>query len=353
MIPAPPLLYAPGALAQVGALARQLGFRRTLIVADHAMDHAGHISALIASLAAAGVESTPWSNFGPNPTSAMAEHGREFAAQLHIDSLIGLGGGSALDATKAISFLLTNGGTMADYWGYAKAARPLLPMIGIPSTTGTGSEAQSYALISDPVTHVKMACGDPTAGFRYAVLDPLLTLTQPPAVRAAAGYDALSHAVESYVTTKRTPASRLYARQAWQLLRRGFPAPPSLEANADLQLGAWFAGCAIEASMLGAAHACANPLTARYGIVHGIAIAIMLPHVVRWNNLPDYADLHPHLADHLADLAAPLARPLSHYDIPPDALPQLAADAAQQWTGRHNPRPFDAASALELYQCAY
>jgi alcohol dehydrogenase len=259
----------------------------------------------------------------------MIEHGRAFAAQLGIDSLIGLGGGSSLDAAKGVNFVLTNGGTMKDYWGYGKATQPLLPMLGIPATTGTGSEAQSYALISDPATHVKMACGDPMASFRYAVLDPLLTLSQPPTVRAAAGYDALSHAVESYVTTKRTQSSQLFSRQAWDLLHASYAAPATLTSNANLQLGAWFAGCAIEASMLGAAHACANPLTARY------------------------ADLHPDLAGYLAELATGLALPLRECGVTMEMLPQLAHDAAQQWTGRHNPRPFDAAAALELYQCAY
>lgn len=353
MNPAPPLLYAPGALHQVGDLARSLGFRRTLIVADHGMEFAGHIGALIATLSAAGVECSPWSNFSANPDSAMIEHGRQFAAHLEIDSIIGLGGGSSLDAAKGVNFVLTNGGTMKDYWGYGKATKPLLPMIGIPATTGTGSEAQSYALISDPVTHVKMACGDPMASFRYAVLDPLLTLSQPPAVRAAAGYDAISHAVESYVTTKRTEASQLFSRQAWQLLHESFAAPASLPSNANLQLGAWFAGCAIEASMLGAAHACANPLTARFGITHGVAIAIMLPHVVRWNNCPEYADLHPNLSSYLAELAVGLALPLRECGVTMEVLPQLAEEAAQQWTGRHNPRPFDAAAALDLYQCAF
>ena len=130
-------------------------------------------------------------------------------------------------------------------------------------------------------------------------------------------------------------------------------APATLTSNANLQLGAWFAGCAIEASMLGAAHACANPLTARYGITHGVAIAILLPHVVRWNACPEYADLHPDLAGYLAELATGLALPLRECGVTMEVLPQLAHDAAQQWTGRHNPRPFDAAAALELYQCAY
>src|SRR5262247_4885498 len=109
----------------------------------------------------------------------MVEAGRDFAEPLGIDSIIGLGGGSSMDCAKAINFVLTNGGTMKDYWGFGKAARPMLPMIGIPTTAGTGSEAQAYALISDSETHAKMACGDPKAAFKVAILDPALTVTQP------------------------------------------------------------------------------------------------------------------------------------------------------------------------------
>ena len=128
-----------------------------------------------------------------------------------------------------------------------------------------------------------------------------------------------------------------------------------MEAVAQMQLGSWFAGCAIEASMLGATHATANPLTARYGTTHGSAIAIMLPHVVQWNGLRDYQELAPNLPMLLADLAAMAGLPgsLEEANVPPHDLPQLAEAAAQQWTGRFNPRPFDAAGALELYQCAY
>ena len=118
------------------------------------------------------------------------EHGHQWALPLGIDSLIGLGGGSSMDCAKGINFVLSNGGRIQDYWGYGKARQPMLPMIGIPTTAGTGSEVQSYALISDADSHVKMACGDPQAAFRVVILDPLLTVTQPQRVTAAAGYDA-------------------------------------------------------------------------------------------------------------------------------------------------------------------
>src|SRR6185295_10786955 len=207
-------------------------------------------------------------------------------------------GGSSMDCAKGINFLLTNGGVMQDYWGFGKAAQPMLPMIGIPTTSGTGSEAQCYALISDAATHVKMACGDPKAAFRIALLDPGLTVSQPASVTASAGFDALAHSVETWVTTKRNPISDVFSREAWRLLESNYErvlaAPADIEARGAMQLGAYFAGVAIENSMLGATHACANPLSAHYGTTHGHAIAILLPQVVRWNSRaagPRYAEL--------------------------------------------------------------
>ena len=355
----PRLVFGPGSLNQIGELAGQLDFHRTLLVADNGLLKAGHVARAGALLEAAGIIVTPFHDFDENPDTNMVEKGRIVAAAAKIDSIIGLGGGSSLDCAKAINFVHSCGGAMRDYWGHNKATRPLLPMIGVPCTTGTGSEAQTYALISDAETHVKMACGDDKAAFRIALLDPELAISQPAGVRATAGYDAISHAVESFVTTKRNAMSDAFSRQAWRMLSRAFPKlinqPEDIEAVAQMQLGSWFAGCAIEASMLGATHATANPLTARYGTTHGSAIAIMLPHVVQWNGLREYDELSPNLPALLADLAAMACLPgsLEEANIPLLDLSQLAEAAAQQWTGRFNPRPFDAAGALELYQCAY
>jgi alcohol dehydrogenase len=353
------LVFGTGRIHKVGGLARELGFRRTLIVADSGMERAGHVMTVLSALAGEGIESTPWSQFDANPDSRMVERGREFAAKLGVDSIIGLGGGSSMDCAKAINFVLTNGGRIQDYWGYGKTTKPMLPMIGIPATTGTGSEAQSHALISDAETHVKMAIGDAGASFAVAILDPSVAATQPLAVRATAGYDAISHAVETLVTTKRNAVSLCYSREAWRLLERSFERlladGNDLNALADMQMGSWFAGSAIEASMLGATHALANPLTATYGITHGQAIAVMLPHVVRWNEMPEYGDLHADLPGRLRELAeaAGLHGSLRVLGVEDGRLEELSLAAAQQWTGKFNPRPFDAASALELYRCAF
>jgi alcohol dehydrogenase len=331
----------------------------------------GVIERATALLGNAGIWSTCFNDFEPNPDTRMVEAGRAFAASQDVDSLVAIGGGSSLDCAKGINFVLTNGGTMNDYRGFGKASRPMLSSIGVPTTAGTGSEAQSYAIISDAETHAKMACGDPKAAFKIAILDPLLTTTQPRTVTAIAGYDALSHAVESFVTTKRTDVSEMFSRHAWRLLEphyeRVLAEPGDIGARGALLLGSHQAGVAIEQSMLGAAHACANPLTALYGTIHGIAIGVLLPHVVRWNaSVVDerYAELvkisgRDGAGDVLASRLDALARAgglpatLRELGVAREDIPALAADAAGQWTGTFNPRSFDAAAARELYERAY
>lgn len=369
----PRTIFGAGTFDQLGTVARSLGFSRALLVADSGVRDAGYVARAVALLEAAGVTAIPFHDFGENPDSAMVESGRAFAAPLGIDSLIGLGGGSSLDCAKGINFLLTNGGTMADYRGYAKVTSPLLPMIGVPTTAGTGSEAQSYAVISDAATHMKMACGDPSAAVKVAILDPELTLTAPRGVTATSGFDAIAHAVETAVTTKRTPVSEMFAHRAWSLLSDAFPVvmenPGDLEARSAMLAGSHFAGIAIEQSMLGAAHACANPLTARFGMPHGIALAALLPHVVRFNGSvaadlyaplvqPSWVARHrvvDRLVERLETLitAGGLTGTLRDRGIDEASLPELANLAAQQWTGTFNPRPFDAAGALEIYWAAY
>jgi alcohol dehydrogenase len=357
------VVFGDGIFDQLGMLGAELRLARALIVADKGIVATGLVDRAAKLLDAAGVVPFFFHEFGANPDTDMVEAGREYAAGGRIDGIVALGGGSSLDCAKGINFVLTNGGSMRDYRGHGKATRPMLPSIGIPTTAGTGSEAQSYALISDALTHAKMACGDEKAAFRIAILDPALTTTQPAAVTAVAGYDALSHAVEAYVTARRTNVSELFAREAWRLLEANYErvlaAPRDVGARGAMLLGSHYAGIAIEASMLGAAHACANPLTAKYGTTHGHAIAVMLPHVVRWNAeiVGDrYAELLPgkDLAVRLDELARAggLPRTLAEVGAPASDIPALAADAATQWTGQHNPRPFDAAAAHALYERA-
>jgi alcohol dehydrogenase class IV len=368
------VVFGAGTLDRLGELAQELGFKRTLIVTDKGLLPTGLVDRAKDLLGKAGIESWSFHEFEPNPDMAMVEAGRVEAATHQIDSLVALGGGSSLDCAKGINFVLTNGGTMRDYWGFGKARLPMLPSIGIPTTAGTGSEAQAYALISDTETHRKMACGDPKASFRIAILDPELTVSQPRAVAAAAGFDAISHAVESFVTKKRTAISDLFAREAWRLLEANYEVvlrePSNIEARGAMLLGAHEAGVAIEQSMLGATHACANPLTSRYGTTHAVAISVMLPQVVRWNAEvvgERYAELlrvsgravtddaGNQLALRLEELACAGGLPatLQSLNIPREDLSILAENATKEWTGTFNPRPLNQSSARLLYERAY
>ena len=315
-----------------------------------------------------------------NPTTAEVGAGLAVAQQYEPDLIVGLGGGSSMDCAKGINFVYSCGGRMQDYWGKGKATQPMLPMIAVPTTSGTGSETQSFALISDAETHVKMACGDPKAAFRVALLDPELTLTQPTHITAQTGIDAIAHALETYVTKPRNAASLSFSREAWLLLGGSFhrviTEPNNLEARADMQLGACFAGLAIENSMLGATHALANPLTASFGIPHGLAIALMLPHVIRYNGQDTtvgdwYQDLlectagangFPQPEDGVDGLVAfasqlvqhaKLSTTISACGVPSESLEALSHDAATQWTGTFNPRRVEQLELHAIYQAAY
>jgi alcohol dehydrogenase len=370
------LVVGPGTLGRLGALARDLGATRALVVSDPGVVRAGHATAGIAALEGVRVDCTLFDRFGENPTTDHVEAGVVVAREVQPDLIVAIGGGSSLDCAKGINFIYSFGGTMQDYWGRNKAdsRAAMLPAIAVPTTAGTGSETQSFALITDATTHVKMACGDTLAAFRVAILDVDLTLTQPPRVAALTAIDALSHAIESHVCRAATPVSQMFSREAWRLLAANVPKvfaePADREARAAVQLGAAWAGLAIEHAMLGAAHACANPLTADHGVVHGQAVGLMLPHVVRFNAddcTAGYAELVQQLAptvsatsagawlaDWLTALLAAggLATTLTELEISAPDVPRLAAAAALQWTAGFNPRPVTADDLALLYEAA-
>jgi alcohol dehydrogenase len=250
-------------------------------------------------------------------------------------------------------------------------------MIAIPTTGGTGSECQSYALISNDSNHRKMACGDPSALPKITLLDPELTCSQPFSVCAATGMDALSHALESAVCTRRNASSHRHAKQSFcllsQNLERVWSDPGNLEARGNVLLGAAHAGAAIEKSMLGAAHALANPLTAQKGIIHGQAVSLVLPAVLDFNRegadilaiygeLSRDAGLAPSgcgddqafhfLLNKIINLRhqARLPEQLSQVHCNPEDLTSLALDASEQWTASFNPLPVQKDDLLAIYQ---
>jgi alcohol dehydrogenase len=364
------VLFGPGKLTELGAIVRDLGGQRILLVTDPGIVAAGHVEPALESIAAAGLSATVFDGVAENPTTRHVERCMAVARSARADLLIGLGGGSAMDTAKGANFLLTNGGKMEDYWGVGKATKPMLPFVAIPTTAGTGSEAQSFALIAKDETHEKMACGDKKAAARVAILDPALTVSQPAWVTATAGIDAISHAIESYVTKARTPMSSMFARESWQLLASAYPAvledPTDIDARGRMLFGAHLAGCAIECSMLGATHSAANPLTAHFGTIHGAAIGILLPAVIRFNS-PVASELYAELVGGAVETAgerlaqtiegfrilAGLPQSLAEQEVDPSQITRLAHEAAQQWTAQFNPRPPSVQDFESIYRTAF
>lgn len=375
--PSTRVLFGENTIAQLGKLTREYGVRRILLVTDRGLIKAGHVERALDSLQKENLEVFLFSDLEENPTSQHVESGVHFAREnAPIDLIVALGGGSAMDCAKGINFLLTNGGKMEDYWGFAKALQPMLPSIGIPTTAGTGSEAQSYALIMHPQTHRKMACGDHKARFTAVILDPTLLISVPRAVAAVTGIDAISHAVESFVCTHANAMSRMFSKEAWRLLENNFIESLNNSANLAVQsnmlLGAHLAGMAIENAMLGAAHACTNPLTAHCGLAHGVAVGLMLPHVIRFNSqaveqayaeLLSATNLEPQnvsagskrMCERIVALqtSAGLPQRLRDCQVDENSLPQLAQAATQEWTGTFNPRPLTMVDFLQLYEAAF
>lgn len=372
------LVFGNGTLERLGELAREYGAGKVLLVTDPGIRSVGHVDRAQASLAAAELPVVIYDQAKENPTTECVADCVELARRERIDFIVGLGGGSSMDTAKGCNFLLTNGGEMKDYWGVGKASKPMLPLIAIPTTAGTGSECQSFALISDAHTHAKMACGDPKAMAKVAILDPELTLSQPPRVTACTGIDAVAHAVESAVTRKRNETSQQYSRVAFRLLSQSLPIvltnPDDVEARGRMLLGAAFAGTAIEHSMLGAAHSAANPLTAHFDVIHGQAVGLMLPHVVRFNGedatiATVYTELvagtaaasnngasaHESLAAALEGFmdAADLPRDLAACGVDAGKVNVLSEEAAGQWTASFNPRDITAADFTGLYSRAF
>lgn len=373
------IVFGDNQVDRVGELAADLGGTRVVLVTDAGILAAGHAERVRQSLARRVEAVGVFSEVRENPSTLDVERCLAVAREMRADLIVGLGGGSSMDTAKGCNFLLTNGGRMQDYWGVGKASGPMLPFIAIPTTAGTGSECQSAALIAEEGTHQKMACLDPKAAARIAILDPALTLSQPPRVTALTGIDAIAHAVETAVTTRRNPLSLMHSREAFRLLTLAFPRvlshPGDAIARGRMLLGAALAGSAIEQSMLGAAHAAANPLTARYGMAHGQAVGMMLPLVVQFNAQDRaarlaYAELvsDPQASSvegsdeevvarlvarlqYLLNLAG-LPRSLAGCGVAMSDIDALAEEAARQWTAAFNPRPVISADFEALYIAA-
>lgn len=362
--------YGDGAVEALGETAREVGLTHALMVTDPGIVRLGMAEAARARLAAAGVRVTLFDGVQPDPTLANVAEGLARLRAAGADGLVAVGGGSPIDCAKAIAVCHTNADPLPHYMGVEKIPRPGVPVIAVPTTAGTGSEVTRVAVLTDEERDVKMMLASRHLLCAAAIVDPLLTLSMPPALTAAVGVDALTHAIEAYVSRRAQPITDLLALSAVSLiggnLRRAWADGVDREARAAVMQGAMQAGMAFSNASVALVHGMARPLGACFHLTHGISIAVLLPVVTEFSlsAAPQrYARLaaqmgEPDLVTAVRRLNRDLGIPsLRDLGVPRDRyealLPKMAADALESGSPANNPRPATADEIVALYRRAY
>ncbi len=281
------VVFGCGVSEQVVEWGERLNGRSVMVVCDPGVKAAGIADPLLQKLTTAFGEVCCFHEVTPDPDIALVNRMTEFDKAKKTDLLIAIGGGSAIDATKAVRVLLSGGGAISDYEGMDKITKTTVPMIAIPTTSGTGSEVTSFSIVSDRARKRKMVLAGRAIAADVALVDPLLTLSMPQSVTASTGMDAMTHAIEAALSTIATPLTDLNAYKAIALIYLYLPkvvrSPDDIEARSQVMLGSLLAGIAFNSAILGLAHAIAHPLGVVCGLPHGLANAIVLPEVVAFN----------------------------------------------------------------------
>lgn len=280
-------LFGEDSVQEAGTLLQSLGGKKAMIVTDSFLATSGMAEDIQKILTDAGVESVIFGGAEPNPKDTNVEDGLEVFNESKCDSIISLGGGSSHDCAKAIALVASNGGNIRDYEGVDKSKNPLCPMIAINTTAGTASEITRFCIITDTSRHVKMAIVDWRVTPQIAINDPKLMVGMPPSLTAATGMDALTHAIEAYVSTDANPLTDAAAQMAITMITQYLPKAVAngvyMKARDKMAYGQYLAGIAFNNASLGYVHAMAHQLGGFYNLPHGVCNAILLPHVEEFN----------------------------------------------------------------------
>ena len=367
-----------GCLDEAMAAIVGYGFRKALIVTDSGLAKAGVAQRIAEQLAVRDIDSLVFDGAKPNPSIANVEQGLAVLQQGKCDFVISLGGGSPHDCAKGIALCATNGGKIADYEGVDRSARPQLPLVAINTTAGTASEMTRFCIITDEARHVKMAIVDRNVTPVLSVNDPALMVGMPKSLTAATGMDALTHAVEAYVSTAATPITDACALKALELisgnLRQAVANGQDMPAREAMAYAQFLAGMAFNNASLGYVHAMAHQLGGFYDLPHGVCNAVLLPHVQRFNARVSAARLRDVAAalgvevrqmgpEQGAAAAIAAIEQLSRdIDIPPglavlgvkvEDVPILASNALKDACGLTNPRPASQAEIEAVFKAAF
>jgi alcohol dehydrogenase class IV len=372
----PRIVFGNGCAPQCAGQLAQLGVKRVFLVSSTAVLPA--VSGIMEALSAAGISVVPAPCVDREPTCAMFEQALAAARPEKIDGVIGVGGGSAIDVAKLVAALFSGEQTVREVFGINLLRRRALPLVCLPTTAGTGAEVSPNAILLDEADDLKKGVISPHLVPDAAYVDPLLTVSVPPAVTAATGLDALTHCIEAYANKYAHPIVDTYALQGIRLISanlvRAVRDGRDIEARAALALGSLYGGLCLGPVNTAAVHALAYPLGGKYHIAHGVSNALMLPHVMRFNfsAAPErYAEIAGALGIHgngsalstaeygvefLSQLSRDCGVPqrLSELKIPRDAIPEMAR-AAMKVTRllKNNLRPLAEADALKIYEASY
>src|SRR5471032_1886220 len=356
---------------------RNYGFHKALIVTDAGLAKAGVASMIAEKLAMQDIDSVIYDGAKPNPNVDNVEKGLALLQQSACDFVVSLGGGSPHDCAKGIALCATNGGHISDYEGVDQSAKPQMPLIAINTTAGTASEMTRFCIITDETRHVKMAIVDRNVTPLLSVNDPSLMAAMPKGLTAATGMDALTHAIEAYVSTAATPITDACALKAVELisanLRNAVANGGDMQARENMAYAQFLAGMAFNNASLGYVHAMAHQLGGFYDLPHGVCNAILLPHVESFNasicpaRLTDVAKamgLDTQHLDHEQGAAVAIAAirklssdvgipsGLAELGVKADDIPTLAANAMKDACGFTNPRPAEQEQIEEIFHAA-
>jgi alcohol dehydrogenase len=284
---APEIVFGPHSLAEAAHAAVRLGARRPFVVTDPGLLSAGWPGELLDELRAAGLRPVVWAELTPNPKDHEVEAGHARYAEAGCDVVLGIGGGSVIDAAKGVALLAANGGRILDYEGIDRIAHPIPPLIMMPSTSGTGADVSQFCIVTDTERHTKITIMGRALVPDVSVIDPRLLVTMPDWLNAATGLDALTHGIEAFVSLARGPLTDHHALQAVSLvnanLARTMHRPDDTAARSRMAQAALEAGLAFTNAILGATHAMSHQVGGLLDLPHGVVNGVLLPHVIRYN----------------------------------------------------------------------
>jgi alcohol dehydrogenase class IV len=374
------IVNGPGAAKEVGSFAKGLG-KKALIVTDNLLEKIGLLDEIKKALEVAGIPFATYDKVVTEPTMDYTGEGLKIYQEAKADFLIAVGGGSPIDTAKGISALATNPGKMSDFEGANKIPTPGAPLIAIPTTAGTGSEVTQFTIITDTTRDVKMLIASPSVMPRVALVDPMMTLLMPQGITAGTGLDALTHAIEAYVSVKAQPITDALALHAIRLisgnLRQAWCNGNNIEARTNMMTGALEAGLAFSNASVALVHGMARPIGAYFHVSHGISNAALLPTVIEFSipgNPKRYVDIAEAMGEvterlsiidgaYLAakavkrlndDLKIPTLRGLGVDEKKFHSIvSQMAADAIASGSPGNNPRKATTEEIVELYRKAF